>query len=265
MKDKHITLITYLISTLVIISCGISISNNDIYQDGAWVNAQWLGQDSVSLFIATPFLLLARYQAVRHQSWKWKLVWSGILFYFFYTYAFFMFAAQLTFLYLFHLPIFSLATIGFVVSLIDIFQPEFEISATKVWIKNVVIVYFTLMSIMISVLWLKDIFSHLTIAGYQSDMPDGEAPLIIYSLDLAIIIPLMLLAAFGYWRKKQYAYKLTAIMLVKTSTLGFALMGMSLSMFLKGISPDTFLIILWCIVGVVGMILSLFYLRQLRS
>ena len=109
MKKKTIIILTYLISGLTLVSCLISISNNGIYKDGVWANAQWFGQDVVTLLVATPLLLLTQFQGIRRDLWKWNLVLGGILFYFVYTYAFYMFAAKLTFLYLFHLPIFGLS------------------------------------------------------------------------------------------------------------------------------------------------------------
>lgn len=85
MKQKPISLLVYLILILVIISAVISISNNSIYQDGAWANAQWLGQDIVSLCLAVPLLWWAHRQAVLRQQWRWGMVLAGLLFYFVYT------------------------------------------------------------------------------------------------------------------------------------------------------------------------------------
>ena len=260
--QKTIQIFTYLISILAVISCAISITHNEIYQDGAWANAQWLGQDIVSLLIGVPLLLISQFKTDR-QNQKWKMVRSGALLYFSYTYAFYMFAAQLSFLYLFHLPIFGLAVIGFMISTLELFSEKWHLSSPKKLIGKLIITYLLLISVMLLFLWLNDIISHLSISGYQSDTPNGKAPLIIYSLDIALIIPIMLASAIGYWKKKQFGYLLTAIILTKTSTLGFALMGMSLSMYLQDLKPDLFLIVLWSIIGIIGSLLSFFYLRQL--
>jgi hypothetical protein len=117
---------------------------------------------------------------------------------------------------------------------------------------------------MISFLWLNDIIAHLSNPEHNSDTPDGKAPLIIYSLDLAIIIPLMIVSALSlYWRSK-WGYVLSGIILTKTSTLGFALMAMALSMFLKRLNPDYFLIVLWSVIGLMGTLLTILYLKNLQ-
>jgi hypothetical protein len=58
-KKRTLSVITYLIAGLTSVSCILSISHNNIYQDGEWANAQWLGQDIVTILIALPFLLIS--------------------------------------------------------------------------------------------------------------------------------------------------------------------------------------------------------------
>lgn len=60
---------------------------------------------------------------------------------------------------------------------------------------------------------------------------------------------------------KIIGYILCAIMLIKSSLVGFALMGMSLAMYLKHSNPDPFLIVLWCILGCIGWGLTIYFLK----
>lgn len=265
MSGKTIKQLIHAIIKLAIFTCIISINDNSIYQDGEWANAQLLGQDVVTLFIAVPMLYLSYIQAINKDRWKWKMILGGILFYFVYTYAFFMFATKLTFLYLFHLPIFGLSVIGLFGVLFDLFHQDFEIRAHGRLVKGWVVGFLLLISLLLGFLWLSDIASHLAIEGYRSDTPDGEPLLIVYSLDLALVIPLMILAAIGYWQDKQYGYLLTGVMLTKVATIGFALMGMGLALYFKKLSLDTMLIGLWCFLGIVGTITTIMYLRHIEK
>jgi hypothetical protein len=263
-KKRAFLAINYAIAVLTLISCGISIANNDLYQDGTWANAQWLGQDIVTLFIALPFLLLSTTRGVAAGETKWAIVNAGILLYYAYTYSFFMFAAQLTVLYLFHLPIYGLSVIGFVLACIHLFGPTATYDFPNTALKRVIIAYLVLIALMISFIWLSDIFAHLTNPDHRSATPNGEAPLIIYSLDLGLIIPLMLIAAVLLHRQAARGYVLTGIILTKTSTLGFALMAMALSMYVQQLDPEFLLIVLWCIIGLAGTLLTALYLKQLN-
>jgi hypothetical protein len=265
MPKRTLTIITYLTGLLTLISCMLSIFNNDIYQDGEWANAQWLGQDMVTVALALPFLLISFLKGIRNGESRWAMVYCGVLLYYAYTYSFFMFAARLTVLYLFHLPIFGLAVIGLVISCIGLFGNDESFTLDRKGLKIAIISYLLVISLMISFLWLNDILSHLLHPDHRSDTPDGEAPLIIYSLDLAIIIPLMICAAFLLYRKTRWGYLLTGLILTKTSTLGFALMAMALSMYAQKLEPDYFLIVLWCIIGILGSALTISYLLSLKS
>lgn len=261
---RNLSIFTCLIAVLTLASCIISIGANSIYQDGEWAKAQWLGQDIVTITLALPLLLIAWIKGIKGGNSKWTLVYCGILLFFTYTYSFFMFAAKLTFLYLFHLPVFGLSMIGLVITCIALFNQNSEYSFEKRGLKAGIILYLLLISLMISFLWLNDIMAHLLKPDHLSDTPDGEAPLIIYSLDLALIIPLMIASAIAIKKKLRWGYILNGIILTKTSTLGFALMAMAVSMYSQKLNPDIFLIVLWCIIGVIGTLLTIFYLKELK-
>lgn len=192
------------------------------------------------------------------------MVYCGILLYYAYTYSFFVFGANLTILYLFHLPVYGLSTIGLVISCIGLFNQKTKLSIQSGRLKTIIIFYLITMSIMISYLWLNDIVAHLTNPEYRSDTPTGAPPLIIYSLDLGIIIPLMIASAILLYKNSKWVYLLNGIILTKTSMLGFALMAMSISLYVQELTLDYFLIVLWCIIGILGTMLTLLYFRKLR-
>jgi hypothetical protein len=260
---KTLIRISYLIAVLTLVSCLISITNNNIYQDGDWANAQWLGQDIVTLLLALPLLLLSTNRGVRAGNWHWQVLHAGILLYYFYTYSFFMFAANLTVLYVFHLPIYGLASVGLVLECIHLFSQELDFTFSGRKLGLGIIVYLSLISLMVTMLWSVDIYNHLTNPAHRSGTPTGEAPLIIYSLDLGLIIPLMLTAAVLLYRHTKRGYLLTGIILVKTSTLGFALMAMGLSMYVQDLNPEYYLIMLWSVIGLLGGWLAVSFLKNL--
>lgn len=261
---RTLTYISYIIAGLTLISTIISVSANNIYQDGEWANAQWLGQDIVTLIIALPFLLISYTKGICGGDSRWRMVYSGILLYFAYTYSFFMFAADLTILYLFQLPIFGLSVFGFVISLMIIVNENTTYSFVKRGLKVGIVTYLLLISLMITCLWFMDIFAHLIDPEHISDTPNGKAPLIIYSLDLAIIIPLMIISAILFHKRRKWGYILIGIILTKTGTLGFALMAMSMSMYLQEQNPDYFLIVLWSVIGIIGTMLTILYLNKIE-
>lgn len=263
MKPKTTELLVYAIFGLTVSSCMASIRFNEIYQDSAWANAQWLGQDLVSLFVAAPLLLVAYFKSLK--SWKWKMVLAGASFYFVYTYAFYTIVAKLNFLYFFHLAIFGSAIFLLFIVLLQLFKSRKPFQPSYLWLKWSSISFLLINSSMLSFLWILEVLSHYFISDYQSDTPNGEPAMIIYTLDLSIVVPLMLAAAYGYWKNRNYGYVLTGIMLTKTALIGFALMAMALNMYFQEISLEVFLVYLWCFIGCLGTVLTISYIRSIRQ
>ncbi|XLS30672.1 hypothetical protein ACJD0Z_07550 [Flavobacteriaceae bacterium M23B6Z8] len=258
----HILLL--LLSCFIVISTIIAILFNDIYIDGAWINAQWMGQDVVTLFIAVPILLISRYKALTKNCYRWDLVLTGTLFYLVYTYSFYTLVAGLTFLYLFHLVIFSLALFLLLVSVYRLTQKERVWNLSGWMTYNAVVVFFAFMSIVLSILWISDIISHLTISDFKSGTPDGKPPMIIYTLDLAIIIPLMIIAVMGNLKKHAYGIILSGVMLTMATIMGFSLSGMALSLYLHQLNTDTYLCILWLILALMGGIITILFMKNIK-
>ena len=73
----------------------------------------------------------------------------------------------------------------------------------------------------------------------------------------------MITAVVGLWRKRQFGYRLMGVMLTKAATMGFALMGMAISMHVQQLNLDIFLIYLWFFIGSTGLIMTVIYLKNL--
>ncbi|GAB5525887.1 MAG: hypothetical protein Roseis2KO_37590 [Roseivirga sp.] len=252
------------LALLALIATLMGVVRNDFYQDDEWVRAQWLGQDAVTLAFGIPLLLLAAKKAIVSGQLIWELVLAGTLLYFSYTYTFYVFEANFTFLYFFHLPIFSLSLLCFFMVCHHILNARNHYAFTDRFSRFTIVFYLLLISAMLGWLWMKDLISHLTIEEFLSQTPDGEPPLVIYTLDLGVLIPLAVIACLLLLRNHALGLILTGIVLTKTFLLGFALMAMSLSMYWQGLDPDTFLIRLWSFVGLAGLMLSVVYLNKLR-
>jgi hypothetical protein len=262
-RPISIEIFTYIIIVLTFLSTLVGITNNDIYLDGQWINAQWLGQDLVTLVVVLPLLWWSFKKMLRHDEVKWMLVYAGIMFYFVYTYAFFVFEAHLTVLYFFHLPIFSFSIFSFLISLKYIFDSHDSLVGVNDKLRGSIAGYLLLISGMIALIWLSQIFSFLFDPTYELDFPNDEVPMIIYSLDLAIVIPLMLMSSALLYTKKRIGYLLTGIMLVKTSLLGLALLGMSISLWIQDLSTDYFLLCIWAGVVIFGGSFSIKFIKSI--
>ncbi len=91
----------------------------------------------------------------------------------------------------------------------------------------------------------------------------GEAAL-VYALDLAFLIPVMLFGAVQIWRRRPLGYLLGGVMLIKAAFSGILLTAGSLLQIALGFSvgPDFAMYIFLLVAGLGGVML---YLRHVRA
>jgi hypothetical protein len=256
--------LTGLLIVLSTIASVIGITNNTLYMDEAWANAQWLGQDWVTLLIAIPLLLFSSWKVILKQSLVWELVLAGVLFYLLYVYTFFVFEAGFSPLYFIHLPIFSVSLLCLFVVFHHMLNAKNNYAYRHKLTLTTIIGYFLLLSILLSWLWLQDLIKHITIDGYLSDTPDGQPPMVIYSLDLGIIMPMMVIASILLIYNHSLGLIMTGVMLTTSFLISLALMAMSMSLYIKDFDLDYLLTLIWGLIALAGLSLLIVYLNRLE-
>lgn len=252
------------LAVVALVATWMGVFRNDFYHDGEWVNAQWQGQDLVTMVLAIPLLVITSKKAILDRSLIWELVLAGVLFYFVYVYTFYVFEASFTFLYFFHLPVFSIALLCLFLVCHHILNARNDYAYTHSLSKFIASFFLLAVSALLSWLWLEDLINHLTFEKFLSPTPDGEPPMIIYTLDLGIMIPLMVIGVLLLIKNHSLGLILIGVMLIVSFLLGFALMAMSISMYLQNLDPDPLLIVIWSLIGLAGLLLSVVYLYRLE-
>jgi len=228
----------------------------DIYTDHPWTVAQLIGQDVATILIALTLLVTIRYNGV-----KTNLVQAGIFGYFTYTYVTYTFGPALNIMFLPYVALMSLSVLGLIVTFGQI--GKYQISGRPSVVFTISGVYLIVLAAMLGCLWLADLVSTLRGTPLFAN-PSSEPFLTVYALDLGFVVPISLVAAIQLFRKKQLGYILTTFMLVKSTTVGMALIAMALSLALKNYGLDIFLTILWFVIGGLGLVLSIITLKQLQ-
>jgi hypothetical protein len=263
MKESNVLRLSLFLALLVFAACLAGIVDNSLYQDGEWFRAQYFGQDVVTLLVVLPLLLISARHGLDKNITAWKLIFIAALLYLVYVYAIFVLVASFSPLYFLHLPIFSLS-LFMLISLMGCFfisRRKILLPGRKLRLFSAL--YLLLLSGMLSYLWISDLLKHTFFPEHQSATPDGEPLLIVYSLDLGVMIPLMLIGVFGLFRNQTRGIAWAGIMLAKSFLLGFALLGMSVSMFVLGQESDPFLMGLWSVISFIGVALTALYMNSL--
>lgn len=260
-KDYRIIRMAVILAVMAIVATLGGLLIPDLYRDHPYIVAQWNGQDFATLIIGVPALLIA---AVLHRQFEMRLLLAGVLAYFVYSYAFYGFVARFNDLYLLQVAILSVAFFALVFQLDQLRPANFRVGAlSRAAVRASAIFLLTVASVL-TVIWMREILSHMLVEGYRSSMPDGEPGTIIFTLDLGFYIPVSVYAAIAAWRNRYWGLLLTGGCLVMTALVGFSLMGMTAGLLLANMPTETGLAVFWLLLGLSAAALSVWYLRTIR-
>lgn len=201
------------------------------------------GQDALTL-LAVPVLVRAAHRA-RAGSLRAHVVWLGILLYVPYTYLMYVVVPHNDAFLLYVAAI----GLGFYLLLdgllrVDVHALRIAFTATP---KRVVGWFLAVTGGLFVVMWLAMIVP--TIPG---GIPDGlfvyDVPSTVHVLDLAFVLPLLIGTGVGLLRGHVAAPLLAGVLLVKTVTLGLALLAMNLGAALLGGGLNPGEAVLWSVV-----------------
>jgi hypothetical protein len=218
--------LTFAIMLLATIASATGLLQPGVYRETDWVVPQNRGQDLITLIALA--LLLPVTAASRKGSTRATLVWIGLLGYIWYTYTGAAFSYAFNQLFLVYVAIFSLASFALILGLSGIDAAAVPSAFDDSTPRRAVMIFLLLMSAVLCLLWFSQIIPFYT----QGKLPDvivlAKTPTVfVYVLDLGVVVPLALLSAYLLNQGDGWGYALAGIVLVKSATMGFALVSMT--------------------------------------
>lgn len=221
--------------------------------------AQAVGQDAVNLAVYPAFLWLAALAG--RGSLKAYLVWLGLLLYS--TYSYFLYAAFVHFgpWFLAYVAVLGLSTYALIGGLVAL-DPARVRDAFEPSPVHLVAGFLIAAGVIFSLLWILEIVG-ATLAGRapQGAVDTGLPVNPVHVLDLAFLLPALILAGAWLLRRRALGYVLAPVLLTNLGVLGVAILGMLASMDVRGL-PVT-----WGVAALFGATtaLSLGLLRSFLS
>jgi hypothetical protein len=243
---RELTLLTSIIIALSIIVSTIGIFSNagkgqyefqsirgetvTIYGKGIYKNdsiaavAQGIPQDIVTLLVGIPLLILSLYLFKKNYL-KGKLLLTGTLGYFLYTYMSYTFLWNYNKLFLIYVMLMSVSFFAFTLSMIS-----FDIEKLKLSFKKGLPIKFIggfqiFVGIAIGLLWLGRIAPSIT----EDISPVGlehYTTLVIQGMDLGFVVPVAILSGILLIKRKAFGYLLSSVVIIKGITLLTAITAM---------------------------------------
>jgi hypothetical protein len=204
--------------------CGILLPVTYARETPLWA-VQAIGQDYANLAVAV--LLLISTYLVTHRSLRGYLVWLGSLIYLIYAFAIYAFALHFQFLFLVYVAILGLAGYTLVGGLMAV-DPNMVAQILR---KNRSMPYVAALlaaiGLLFGFLWLSQIIPDILAGGVPSDVLAMQLLVNpVHVLDLAFLLPGMLVTALLIRRDDPLGYLMAVPLLVFAVTMGLGIVVM---------------------------------------
>ncbi|HET9268747.1 MAG TPA: hypothetical protein VFO31_11310 [Vicinamibacterales bacterium] len=193
---------------LMIVQAVAGLAWPDVYRDAGWIKATWLGNDTITLFVAVPLMWMG-HAAARRGSPRGQLLVAGVSGYALYNYAFYLFGASLNA----HFPIY---VAGFVTSALALMLMVSSLdpraftghAGPSVPVRIVgagLVATGALLATVWAAMWAAYVF-----AGQPTPV-EPDAFRLIAGLDLSLMAPALVGGGALLWRRAPWGYVVAGI------------------------------------------------------
>lgn len=233
------------------------------YYDTVSAAAQAQAQDLVTLLVGLPLMASSALLAFRG-SLRARLLLTGTLGYFLYTYISLAFGAAYNPLFLVYVALFSLSLFAFILSMMSFdlhtLPQQFSASLRR---RSIAAVLFVAGGFLL-LAWLGRIVPALI----QNQPPFGlesTTTLFIQVLDLGLIVPLAFLAGALLLRRSAWGYLLASVAVMKMLTMGLAVSAMAVNMALVGTEISIVELIVFPTLTLINVIIAGLLLKSVQE
>jgi len=242
----------------------VMIRGHGLYRfDTVNSSSQEIGTDIVTLIVGIPLLITGIVLSHR-ESLRGRLLLTGALGYFLYTYGAMCFLTAFNALFLVYVALFSLSLFGFILSLSNLDVDEVARHISDGFPRRAVATYFIVVAVFLTIAWLGLVGP----ASLTSSPPAGlesAITMVIQALDLGVIVPTSFITAVLLLKKRAWGYALSSVLLLKILTMGAALIAMIIGQILADVPIDMFVSMIFVIISLSGIVLGIITLRNIRD
>jgi hypothetical protein len=242
----------------------VKITGSGLYKnDSIAVAAQGKASDLVTLFMGLPLLLISLYFA-RKGSFRGKLVLTGTLGYFLYTYMSYTFLWMYNKLFIIYVLLMSLSLFSFILTMMS-FEVENIAGNFK---KNLPVKFLggfqIFLAIAVGMLWLGKIAPSI----FNGAVPVGlehYTTLVIQGMDLGIVVPTAILSGILLIRRKPFGYLLSSVLIIKFITMLTSISAMLINQALNSVKMSIVEIIIFPMFNLVTVLALILLLKNTES
>jgi hypothetical protein len=212
-------------------------------QDSISVVAQGKAQDVVTIVIGIP-LLIAALGMANKELLKGKLLLTGTLGYFLYTYVSYTFLWMYNSFFLIYVILMSASFFAFTLAITSFDMERLKSAFRKQLPIKFVGGFQIFFAVAIGMMWLGKIMPTVTTGSVPVGL-EHYTTLVIQGMDLGFIVPAAFISGVLLLKRKPLGYLLSSVIIMKGFTMGSALTAMIIAQLLAGVKMSFMEIIMF--------------------
>jgi len=241
----------------------VMINGHGLYSyDTVSTAAQMQANDLITLVVGLPLLVVSAYLAFRG-SLRGRLLLSGTLGFFLYTYMSMSMLTAYNALFLVYVALFTLSLYAFILSLLSFdladLPRHFSAQLPRGWIAAVLFA----VGGFLFLAWMGRIV--MPLLQNQTPALENTTTLVIQAMDLSLIVPLAILSGILLLRRSAWGYLLASIAVLKGLTMTLAVSAMGINMILAGVPDSPAIVIPFLILTLLNLVVAVLLLRNVDA
>ncbi len=233
------------------------------YYDTVSSAAQMQGNDLITLVVGLPLLAVSAWLAFRG-SLRGRLLLTGTLGFFLYTYMSMCMLTAYNALFLVYVALFTLGLYAFILSMLSFdladLPQHFSARLPRGWIAVVLF----MVGGFLFLAWIGRVVPELL----QTQTPaalENTTTRVIQAMDLALIVPLAFLSGILLLRRSAWGYLLASVAVTKGLTMALAVSTMAINMSLKGVPESTAVMIPFLVLTLLNLVVAVVLIRNIDA
>jgi hypothetical protein len=267
MNDSHRLRLAHRLTPWIValaaIASGAGLFFPSVYRETAWVVPQNRGQDLVTLIALA--VCVTAWRSARDGSPRSTLIWLGLLGYLAYTYTGAAFAYGFNLLFLVYVALFSMTGAALIAGLSGIDATTLHAAFDARAPRRGVAAFLLVLPLVLCLLWFSQIVPFFIEGKLPPMIEKAHTPTVfVYVLDLGVVVPLSVLSAWWLLNNRPWGHVLAGFVLVKSATMGFALLSMTAFALRAGQDAELALSLAWIVLAAAGTTMSLWFFGHCR-
>jgi len=233
------------------------------YYDTVSTAAQMQGNDMIALVVGLPLLVISTWMAFRG-SLRGRLLLTGTMGFFLYTYMSMSMLTAYNNLFLVYVALFTMSLYAFVLCMLsfdlDELPHHFSDKFPRGWIAGVLFA----VGGFLSLAWMGRVVPELLHPAAPAAL-ENTTTRVIQAMDLTLIVPLAVLAGILLWRRSSWGYLLASLAILKGLTMSLAVSTMAINMLLKGVPDSLAVMIPFLALTALTMVMAVLLLLNIKE